>query len=113
MSPIRVLVVGMATLDHDIVRRIVGDRADMMIVGTADGPAGVAGAVAGVDVLVLTASEPRPLSEYLGLMWTHPRLGVVAVDRCGPVRVFRLVGAGAPELAWPDDLVRAIRAAAD
>jgi hypothetical protein len=113
MSPIRVLVVGMATLDHDIVRRIVGNRPDMTIVGSVRGPAGAAGALAGVDVLVLAASEPRPLCEYLGLMWTHPRLGVVAVDRAGPVRVVRLSCGDEPGRTWPDDLVGAIRAAAE
>ncbi len=112
MSPIRVLVADMAALDRDIVRRILGDRADMTIVGTADGSDEVADNLAGVDVLILPASAPRPLFEYLGLMWTYPRLGLVAVDRCGPVRVLRFACRDAPELEWPDDLVRAIQAAA-
>jgi hypothetical protein len=112
MSPIRVLVVDMAVLDRDIVRHIVGDRADMAIVGTAAGPDGVADSLAGVDVLVLPASEPQPLYAYLGLMWTYPRLGLVVVDRGGPVRVLRFACRDVPELEWPDDLVRAIQAAA-
>jgi hypothetical protein len=112
MSPIRVLVVDMAALDRDIVRRIVGDRGDMTIVATADGPGGVAESLAGVDVLVLPGSEPQPLCEYLGLMWTYPRLGLVVVDRRGPVRVLRFACRDAAELEWPDDLVRAIQAAA-
>ncbi len=112
MNPIRVLVADMAALDRDIVRRIVGDRADMTIVGTADGPDGVAERLAGVDVLVLPASQPRPVCDYLDLMWTYPRLGVVAVDRGGPVRALRFACRDTPELEWPDDLVRAIRTAA-
>jgi hypothetical protein len=112
MSPIRVLVVDMAALDRDIVRRILGERSDMTIVGTADGPGGVAERLAGVDVLVLPGSEPEPLCEYLGLMWTHPRLGLVVVDRRGPVRVLRFACRDDKELEWPDDLVRAVRVAA-
>lgn len=113
MSPIRVLVLDMAVLDRDIVQRIGGGRSDMTIVGTVAGPEEAAGVIADVDVLVLSASEPEPLCEFLGLMWTHPGLGVVAVDRRGPLRVFRLgTRTGTAGLGWADDLVGAIHLAA-
>lgn len=119
MSSIRVLVTDMAALDRDIVERIVRGRPDMAIVGGASGPAQAAATLIcpGVDVLMVSASEPASLCAYLCLMWTHPRLGVVVVDpkdRLGLVRVCRLDeqvrGAGA---VWSEYLAAAIRSAAD
>ena len=119
MGSIRVFVTDMVALDRDIVERIVRGRTDMTIVDGAGGPARSAAAPigGGVDVLLVSASEPASLCPYLGLMWTHPRLGVVVVDpkdRLGLVRVCRLDeqvrGAGA---AWSEYLAAAIRSAAD
>ncbi|MFG1646953.1 hypothetical protein ACGFMK_42310 [Amycolatopsis sp. NPDC049252] len=109
----------MVALDCDIVRRIAGERDDLTIVGSVNGPDEAAEALLrpGFDVLLLSASQPESLCGYLGLMWENPRLGVAVVDptdRLGLVRVCRIAervrGAGAE---WPEYLVSVLRSAAD
>ncbi|MEV6871444.1 hypothetical protein [Amycolatopsis sp. NPDC051128] len=121
MSPIRVLVVDMAELNRDIVQRIVEGQPDMTVVrGGGSGPGEAEHDVRGVDVVLVSASELGSVQRYLGLMWTHSRLGVVVVDladRRGLVRSFRGEKlrpgqVGAAGLSWPECLLKSIRSAA-
>lgn len=107
MSPIRVLVVSMATLDRDIVERLAGEWPDMTIVCEGADLA---------DVDVLLVPEPDLLAGYLSLMWTHRRIGVVVLDpadRDGLVRACRItVPASDASSTWEQRLAGAIRSAA-
>jgi hypothetical protein len=100
------------------VQRIVEGQPDMTVVrGDRSGPGEAEHDVRGVDVVLVSASELGSVQRYLGLMWTHSRLGVVVVDpgdSRGLVRSFRGEKlhpgrVGAAGLSWPECLLKSIR----
>jgi chemotaxis response regulator CheB len=111
MDRIRVLVTAMPALHADIIRRIIGEQADMEIVGAAVTIESADAVIERTqpDVVLVTTDAPGFAGAAVPLVLAHPQVSVVAMDteRNGSFVEARLTGQLTK--AWPDNLVEAIR----
>jgi hypothetical protein len=110
LPPIRVVLVDMPNMLHDVVSDLIAGAAELELVGDLRDADGLDRAVAGgnADVVVAGAGsvEPGPFAKLLG---AHERLAVLTIDWTGrDSRLYELRRLG--EVS-PDDLLATIRAA--
>lgn len=113
MRQIHVLVTAMPVFLGDVVRRILDEQDDIAIVSgdATDGSLGEMVARAGADVVIIGSSGATDHRDgWLGLVWVHPRLRILALDDSGrrssaiEIRLRSTAGK-----TWPAALVDVVR----
>lgn len=114
MNQIRVLIAEMPALHADIVKRIIGEQADMAVVGEVDVVERMGQTVdlTGIDVVLTSSAGTGPACAHHAAVWEHPWLRLVALDgdrhdAFVETRLHEWRTQG-----WPQNLVEVIRHAA-
>ena len=113
MSRVRVMVAGMPRMLADIVRTIVASQDDLEFAGEADGIAGIARAAKGAepDVVILGGARSVSKAEYDSLLYTWPRVRIVAIAPDGRHAAFHELRPHVTQLGEvsPATLIAALR----
>ncbi len=116
MSQVRIVLVELRGILHDVIRGIVEVQPDMAVVGDLDRPDGLGRTIAKTDAaFVIWGVEDDVSDFYPGLLHDWPQVKVLAVQgegREGFLWQMRPTRAPLGELS-PDRLVAALRTAGD
>jgi DNA-binding NarL/FixJ family response regulator len=85
LASVRILLVGLHGILHGIVKGVLEEQPDMVVVGELPGHEGVHEAIAdhGANLVVWALNGQEPLDRHLSVFDDHPSLKVIAIRHEG------------------------------